>query len=181
MALTAGLAKDCNANSGGIKRIALANVADITTVSLNTASTAISTITMSATSVDFFEFEFEQDTAEWRENGEQVNGSLKYTEEVEFYVRKNNATNRKGLAEVGENLCGMVAAIEDTNGTTYFVGWTDSLGLERPLKLASDAGSTGKELTDLAGSTITLSCMSNEKAYPLEAATATTFWSTQVA
>ena len=59
MALTAGLAKDCNPNSGGIQRIALANVADVTTIS-QTGGT-IDTITMVATKV-FFEFEAEQDS-----------------------------------------------------------------------------------------------------------------------
>jgi len=163
MALTAGLAKDCNPNSGGIQRVALANVADIQSIS-QTGGT-INTISMNGTAV-FFEFEAEQDSVEWRENGELVNGSLKYTEEIEMFFRKQNATTAAALREIGENLCGMVAAVKTTNGETFIVGWSENLGLERPLKLASDASTSGKELTDLSGGTITLAAMSDEKAYP---------------
>jgi hypothetical protein len=163
MALTAGLAKDCAPNSGGIQRIALANVADITTISQTSGT--IDTITMNGSAV-FFEIQVEQDSAEWRENGELVNGSLKYTQELEFYVRKNNATTAAALREIGENLCGMVAIVLDTNGLHHVIGWSENLQLERPLKLASEAQTTGKELTDQAGSVITLTAMSDEKCYP---------------
>jgi len=163
MAITAGLAKDCAPNSGGIQRIALANVDQITTISAD-VNDVIDTITMGTSNV-FYEFQAEQDTVEWRENGEQVNGSLKYTEEIEMFFRKQNATTVAAMKELGENLCGMVAAILTTNGETFIVGWSENLGLERPLKLASDASTSGKDLTDLSGSTITLSCMSDSKAY----------------
>jgi hypothetical protein len=166
MALTAGLAKDCNPNSGGIQRIALANVADIDTISLDSGTSSfIDSIAMISTKT-FFEFEAEQDSVEWRENGELVNGSLKYTEEIEMFFRKQNATTAAALREIGENLCGMVAAVKTTNGETFIVGWSENLGLERPLKLASDASTSGKELTDLSGGTITLAAMVDEKAYP---------------
>jgi len=165
MALTAGLAKDCNPNSGGIQRIALANVADITAISLDSGTSSfIDTITMSG-SATFFEFEAEQDSAEWRENGELVNGSLKYTQEIEMFLRKQNASTRAALAELGENLCGMVAAVKTTNGQTFIVGWSPNLDLERPLKLTTDASTSGKELTDLSGGTITLAAMSDVKAF----------------
>ena len=164
MAITAGLAKDCNPNSGGIQRIALANVDQITTISAD-VNDVIDTITMASSAYLFYEFQAEQDTVEWRENGEQVNGSLKYTEEIEMFFRKQNATTVAAMKELGENLCGMIAAIRTTNGEDFIVGWSENLGLERPLKMASDASTSGKDLTDLSGSTITLSCMSDSKAY----------------
>ena len=164
MAITAGLAKDCNPNSGGIQRIALANVDQITTISAD-VNDVIDTITMASSAYLFYEFQAEQDTVEWRENGEQVNGSLKYTEEIEMFFRKQNATTVAAMKELGENLCGMVAAILTTNGETFIVGWSENLELERPLKLSSDASTSGKDLTDLSGSTMTLSAMSDSKAY----------------
>ena len=165
MALAAGLSKDCNANSGGIKRIAIANEAAVATVTYNTPNTIATGITMEAGANDaFYEFEFEQDTAEWRENGELINGSLKYTQELEFFIRKNNDTNRTALAELGSN-CGFIVLIEDMNGTVYILGHSADLLNERPMKLASDASASGKELTDLAGSTMTLTAMSVAKAH----------------
>lgn len=159
MALAAGLSKDCNANSGGVKRIAIANAADVASVAY---TSNVAAVTMGTAKV-FYEFEFEQDTAEWRENGELINGSLKYTQELEFFIRKNNDTNRTALAELGNN-CGYVVLMEDMNGTVYILGHSDALGAERPMKLSADATSTGKELTDLAGSTMTLTAMTTAKA-----------------
>jgi len=160
MALAAGLSKDCAANSGGIKRIAIANEADVASVAY---TSNVAAITMGTAKV-FYEFEFEQDTAEWRENGELINGSLKYTQELEFFIRKNNDTNRTALAELGSN-CGFIILVEDMNGTVYILGHSEDLADERPMKLASDATASGKELTDLAGSTMTLTAMSVAKAH----------------
>jgi hypothetical protein len=165
MALATGLSKDCAANSGGIKRIIIADEASVASVTYNTAGTIVTGITMATGGTDaFYEFEFEQDTAEWRENGELVNGSLKYTQELEFFIRKNNDTNRTGLAALGNN-CGFIVLIEDMNGTVYVLGHSNDLGAERPMKLSSDATASGKELTDLAGSTMTLTAMSVAKAH----------------
>ena len=160
MAVAAGLSKDCAANSGGIKRIAIANEADVASVAY---TSNVAAVTMGTGKV-FYEFEFEQDTAEWRENGELINGSLKYTQELEFFIRKNNDTNRTALAELGSN-CGFIILVEDMNGTVYILGHSEDLADERPMKLASDATASGKELTDLAGSTMTLTAMSVAKAH----------------
>ena len=92
-----------------------------------------------------------------------VNGSLKYTEELELYIRGNNPVNRNAVADLVEDLCGVLAIVQDSNGTIFLLGWSEDLDLDRPLKMASDASGSGKELTDLAGVTITMACMSPEK------------------
>lgn len=164
--LAGGTTQDCTtANSGGIKRIYLANVDDVSGFTYDPAG-PVTTIAMVMTKV-FYEFEFEQDTAEWRESGELVNGSAKYTEELEFYIRLNSSTNRTILNALANN-CGFVAVVEDSNGTQWLLGASLALGKERPLKLLSDTSGSGKELTDLAGSTIVLSCMSQVKAHTVD-------------
>lgn len=163
--LAGGTTQNCTTpNSGGIKRIYIANSSEVSGFTYtNNIVTAISM----ESGKTFFEFEFEQDTAEWRENGELVNGSAKYTEELEFYVRLNNDANRT-ILDALSNSCGFVGIIEDSNGTHWVLGASEGLGKERPLKLVSDAGGSGKELTDLAGSTITLSAMSQSKAVTVD-------------
>lgn len=159
--LAGGTTQDCTtANSGGIKRIYLANVDDVS--GLTYASNVATVIAMVMSKV-FYEFEFEQDTAEWRESGELVNGSSKYTEELEFYIRLNNDTNRTILDALSNN-CGFIAVVEDSNGTHWLLGASEGLGKERPLKLVSDTTTSGKELTDQAGSIIVLGAMSQSKA-----------------
>lgn len=159
--LAGGTTQDCTtANSGGIKRIYLANVDD---VSGFTYASNVATVIAMVMSKVFYEFEFEQDTAEWRESGELVNGSSKYTEELEFYIRLNNDTNRTILDALSNN-CGFIAVVEDSNGTHWLLGASEGLGKERPLKLISDTTTSGKELTDQAGSIIVLGAMSQSKA-----------------
>lgn len=159
--LAGGTTQDCTtANSGGIKRIYLANVDD---VSGFTYASNVATVIAMVMSKVFYEFEFEQDTAEWRESGELVNGSSKYTEELEFYIRLNNDTNRTILDALSNN-CGFIAVVEDSNGTHWLLGASEGLGKERPLKLISDTTTSGKELTDQAGSIIVLGAMSQTKA-----------------
>ena len=158
MALSAGIAKSCGALNGGIKRLGIASASGIdlavdfawTTGEITTAPTK------------FYEFEFEIDTAELRENGEMTNGVAIYNHEVEFYLRGNNTALRTALNELQDN-CGFVIAVEDMNSNIYFMGVSEALGLDYPAKLASDATTSGKDLTDLTGSTITLACRSTEK------------------
>ena len=166
MAITANLADSCSANSGGIRRVAFISKEDVAEGAISVTAGEINTITL-ATGKEFFEYDAEQDTIEWRENGEMVNGSLKYTEELELYIRGNNKTNRDAIVALVEDLCGVLAIAEDSNGTIFLLGWSEALDLDRPLKMASDASGSGKELTDLAGSTITMACMSPTKAFPI--------------
>jgi hypothetical protein len=154
MAITANLADACDAISGGIRRIAFISLTDVAEGAISQTSGEVTSITL-ATAI------------EWRENGEMVNGSLKYTEELEFYIRGNNTANRVAIVALVEDLCGVLAIVEDSNGTIFLLGWSEDLDLDRPLKMASDASGSGKELTDLAGSTITMACMSPKKAYPI--------------
>lgn len=156
----AALAQSCAANSGGIKRIYLANKASVSSV---TFSSEVATAISMAGSELFFEIEFEQDTAEWREAGELVNGSSKYTQELEFYIKGNIDAHRAVLNALSNN-CGFVGVVEDNNGTQFILGASTDFDLERPLKLSSDASGSGKELTDTAGSTITLTAMTRAKA-----------------
>ena len=169
MAITANLADSCSAISGGIRRIAFISLSDVAEGAISQTSGEVDTITL-ATGKEFFTYDAEQDTIEWRENGEMVNGSLKYTEELEFYIRGNNTANRVAIVALVEDLCGVLAIVEDSNGTIFLLGWSEDLDLDRPLKMASDASGSGKELTDLAGSTITMTCMSPKKAYPIDPA-----------
>jgi hypothetical protein len=159
----AALAQSCAANSGGIKRIYLANRDDIDAVTFTAeVATDIDMVTTPSLKT-FFEIEFEQDTAEWREAGELVNGSSKYTQELEFFIKGNIDAHRAVLNALNNN-CGFVAVVEDNNGTQFILGASSDFDLERPLKLASDATGSGKELTDLSGSTITLTAMTRNKA-----------------
>lgn len=162
MPLTAGLTVACEARSGGVKNVWLANVDDVTSFTLT--GDDYSAATMVATKV-FYEFEFEQDTAERRENISRENGSTVAAHEVEFFVPKMSSANRAALAQIIEQSnCGIVAIIEDSNSVKWVVGYSESQLLERPLKVTSDASLSGKALSDLNGSTVIIGSTDTEKA-----------------
>lgn len=162
----------CEANSGGIRRIAFVSKDEFDSDgSITVAAGEISALSFTvASGISFHAYDIEQDSGEWRENGEMVNGSKKYTEELEFYIRKNNTASRLAIENLVNEQCGVLAIVEDSNGTVFLLGYSSQLGSDRPLKMLSDVGGSGKELTDLAGFTVVMAAMSPEKAYPLDSA-----------
>ena len=162
MAITAGLSIPCEVRSGGILNLWLANAVDVT--SFNLASTLYDGVTMESTKV-FYLFEFEQDTAESRENVVRENGSGKATHEIEWFTPKLTQSNRDRLQELLEgSSCGFIAIIEDANNNLWVVGYSEKYAKQRPLKLLSDASLSGKGFTDLTGSTVILMSEDTEKA-----------------
>lgn len=158
MALNAGLSKICAALNGGLKNIGIVPEANITTSNWAFAANGLVT---SAEKV-FYKFEFEVDTAEIRETSETSNGNVIYTQEIEFYLRGNNNDIRTALDDLQDD-CGFVVVAEDRNGNIYLMGLSEDQGLLRPARLSSDAFTTGKDLADVAGSTVTLSCRTPKK------------------
>ena len=162
MSLTAGITKSCVSRSGGLLEIHLANVEDVDTFTLT--SGVYTAVTMNASAV-FFKFEFEQDTAEYRENVTMENGSIAATHEVEMFIGGLTATNRDRLQEIADqSVCGMIGIVKDANGVFWVVGYSETALKERPLRLLTDASATGKAFTDLVGSTVTLQSVDGDKA-----------------
>lgn len=154
MTLTAGLTQLCEARSGGLIQVFLANRDDVSTFTL--AGGVYTGVTMVGGAV-FFKFEFEQDTAERREVSVRENGSIKVTHDLEFFGAKLKTALRDRIQEILEaSACGMVAIVKDANDLKWVQGYSESFLLERPLKLLSDTSGSGKLLTDLNGSTVIL-------------------------
>lgn len=161
MAITAGLTLACEERSGGVKAIYLANQEDVTSFPL--AGTAYDSPVMAVGKI-FYKFEFEQDTAEIRENVVRENGSTSATHELEFFVPKMSQANRDAIQEIiDQSTCGIIAIVEDANGTSWVLGYSENFTVDRPLKLSDDTATSGKLLTDLNGDTVTLASNDNEK------------------
>jgi len=169
MALTTGLSRICEANSGGLKALYLANCADLSETGFTTNGAGeYNAMTMEASKA-FFKFEFKKDLAEYRENGAMSEGgSWEVTHEIEIFIQKLNKTNRNAIAEIIDaSYCGMVAVVELNNGIMFVVGYSEAFrekGSRRCLELLTDASLGGKALTDASGSTIILQSKDSEKA-----------------
>jgi len=161
MALSTGLTLECEARSGGIQAIHFASRDSVDSFNLN--GDVYDSAAMSGGGV-FYEYEFEQDTGEIRENGSQENGSTAQTHELEFFLPKISTAVRNAIqALIDCSPCGLIAIVTDSNGLKWVVGYSETNLKKRPLKINSDATLSGKGFTDLNGSTVIMQSIDSEK------------------
>lgn len=161
MTLTQGFSKICEARSGGMKRLFITNVDDI--VTFTKVGDVYTSVTMEAGKV-FFEIEFEEDTAERRENVVRENGSGKVTHQWEWFLAKLTAASREILQDVADaSPCGMILIGEDNNSISWVTGYSENFLKKRPMKLLTDDSLSGKVFTDLNGSTVVVQSEDTEK------------------
>lgn len=161
--LTAGLAKVCSARSGGLITLYLANVDDVSSFTLNATTGEYTAVTMASGKV-FYKFAFKQDSGERKEDGAiSDGGAFSVAHSVEVYIENLTQTIRNRMQDVADaSACGMVAIVEDANNIKWVVGYSENFLKERPLKLSSNAGTSGKAFTDPNGSTVTIISTDNE-------------------
>jgi len=165
MALSAGFSRACSASSGGCLQLWLGNISQLTSFTLATDGT-YSAQTLTTGSV-MYEYEFEQDTAEFREvvTVDEATGSISVSQEIEFYLRKMTDSSRDAIqALIDESSCGLFGVVKDANGTQWVLGYNEVSTTNRPLRMLSDNSTTGKAFTDANGSTVILKCVNQEKA-----------------
>jgi hypothetical protein len=153
----------CGSRSGSINRIWLALATEVTSLALETGKKNYDTITMESTNV-FKDYKFEKNTAELRFSDVRENGSFKSDGVLELMLAKLTQESRDSIQELADNSnCGLIAIVEDANGTKWVVGYTEKHGKARPLELRTNEGTTGKGLTDTNGDVLTLGCDAGEK------------------
>lgn len=164
MVLSAGFTRACVARSGGLIRIYLANAADITSFTLNASTGEYTAATMVSGKV-FYKFDFRQDTGERRETAQiSEQGALSVDHFVEMYIEDLTQESRNRMQDIADaSTCGMVAIVEDANARKWVVGYNENFGIERPLRLQTMEGASGKAFTDPNGETVTLTSRDAEK------------------
>jgi hypothetical protein len=160
MASLTGYTQTCALQSGGVKKLHLAIVADV--ASFTFATPDYSAATMVNTKV-FKEYQFELDSFELKEDVTIENKCKKIVHSIVFFLAKLSSTLRAAVDEIATNSdCGLIAIAEDNNGNKWVLGYSENFLKVRPLYLKSGAGTTGKKLTDANGVTLTLEAEDNE-------------------
>ena len=153
----AGLAKDCTASMGGIKRVLLANQSDVTAIAITT--NVISTITMD-TGKKFKEYNFRAGTGSMSSNWQvNVENGVSYvqTDLVMIFNRLQTAARVEVMAMAQADL---YAIVEDMNGAYWFLGY------DEPIYLSAGDALSGTARTDRSGYSVTLT--DNSHALPYE-------------
>lgn len=160
LTLQAGLTRVCGPRSGGMSALYLADASDVTSFTLT--GNLWSAVTMNGSAV-FRQFQFEQDTAMFKEDGGVENGSTKVDHTIEAYFGKMTQTNRDRMQDVlDSSVCGVIAIIVDNNGQKWVAGYSSNFTKDRPLRKSTVAGDSGKVFTDQNGQTMTLMSTDNE-------------------
>ena len=163
MADLVGFTNTCAARSGGVKAIYLSTAANVTTF---TDTTNVWTAVTMVSSKVFKKYEFEVDTAELRLEDTVENGSYMQKATIELNMPAIHAAQIATIKEfVNESPCGMIAIVElntlvGAASEKIVIGYNLTSLKERPLKLESNTGTSGKLLTDLTGFTPLLSASS---------------------
>ena len=159
-----GLARDCSASMGGLKKVYIAPYDEGLTIAITTG--AISTFTQSGGASKFKAFNFRRGQASLTKtsNIDANSGSLSISSQLVMNFRKMDATKR---TEIQALLQGEVQVIAiDNNGTAWFLGKNSPV-----MAVGSQNGQTGQTGTDVNQYSITLEDVSAELPYPFADAT----------
>ena len=123
MALTAGRSNDCAvAGTGGVRRVALADRADIASVTVDPVSKAITAITMVATK-RFWQFDYTEEGVKFTENGSRANNSQLVEQMLDARYLGHTQTDRNHLEALNDSSnCGMVCIHEEETGEVFLWG-----------------------------------------------------------
>ena len=155
-----GIAKDCSASMGGIKKAWIANQEDVSAVTVTTGK--VTGLTMETSKV-FKEFAFRKGVSSFTStlNSDPANGTSFVSTEINLVFSKMESTNRAEMSAlaVGE----LYVIVQDMNDALWFFGY------DEPVVASAGDGQTGVARTDRNGYSITL--LDNSKEFPMEATT----------
>jgi len=152
-----GLAKDCDANRGGIVAVYIANQADVSAITVT--SNKISAITM-VSSKTFKTYNFSKNTGSLTSTYtfDAAAGVKFVTSQLVLQFNRMETTKR---IEISALAVGDLAVIcKDANGKYWYLGY------EEPVNASAGDGQTGTQRSDANRYTITLEDNSSEM--PLE-------------
>ena len=167
-ALTAGLSKSCETNSGGVKTIRIADFENVTTVTLG-ASTApqvgdwVDAITMAASSF-FYKFDTNKNVNLFQETVaiDMVAGTTFFNQVFTLVLSRRETTKRTAIEKLIAGQKQLSLIIEDSNGNFWLSGLS-----EGSYVTAIDGG-TGTAKADANGYTVTFTAMEPLQAYGVD-------------
>jgi hypothetical protein len=114
----------------------------------------------------FYKYEFEQDSCEFKEDVAITDTMAKMvTHSLEFKLDRMNEDARLEIEALADaSPCGLLAIVMDANAQMWVLGYSEKFLKERPLRLKTAAGTTGKKLDDANGETLTLMSTDTSKA-----------------
>lgn len=146
--LTTGFGVGCRDNSGGIKKVFLANWEEVTYG--EDANAVVTGISGGTIDFEFHEYTLQKNVSSLTENitMDPANETVVYAPEVMVVLNKLDQIKRNEIALIAKSL--ILAIVEDLNGKYWLVG------KDRGLDLSAATRQTGVAIGDRNGSEFTL-------------------------
>lgn len=135
-ALSAGIAKSCDTNTGGILKLYIADFENVT--SYTEVSGEITAITMAA-GTKFYEFQFNRNTSSIEEtiNVSLENGTTFFEQRATLVLSRREKTKREAIKKLAAGQKQLAIIVKDSNNLYWFIGLTDGAILQ---ELAGGSG-----------------------------------------
>lgn len=147
MALS-GFARACARRSGGIEKIGLLRAADILSADYDASADAFISLSL-AESAAVAIYEFDEDSAEYREIQRRTDGSYSVEHRLAMSLGRFDGRSREAIEEIAlSSECGVVAVVRVGSGEEFLVGYSYEFGGERPLRLLTSEATTGAKPSD---------------------------------
>lgn len=172
-ALTNGLQKSCDNNSGGVNKVFLADFANATPI-LATSSTFpndewINAITMAApggVTASFYEIQTNKNVCNFQETVaiDLTNGTTFFNQVVNIVLSRRETTKRAFIEKLIAGQKQLACIVLDSNGIYWY------FGLEEGGYITAIDGGSGTAKADANGYTVTLTAMEPDQAYQVNPA-----------
>lgn len=151
MTLTSGICRGCRDNAGGIKKIYVADITDVT-FPITTYNGVITNITLD--DADWYVLQPNKYSSSWTENinVSVENGTLCYEQVVTAVFGKNDQALRDVVTELAKG--DLMLIIVDNNDVMWLIGTQDNGAY-----VSGGNSASGTALTDLNGWTLNFTCM----------------------
>lgn len=127
--LDAGISKTCDNNTGGIKKLYIAEKDNIATITHGSPNDIITAISMVAGKV-FYEFQFNKHTSTFTEvtTGDQAVGSEVCTQTITLILNRREQAKRAVLLKLGR-FKDLSVIVLDSNDNYWLLGETEGVNL----------------------------------------------------
>ena len=157
-----GFTRVCANNIGGGVALYIANAADVTSMTKGTGVESYASITMGTGTV-FYQYQFEQDSAQMTVNAEGDGPGKAITNQVICDLGKLTQLQRDEIQQIiASNSCGYVVIFKDANGTQWVFGYDELDTTERNMKLLTHAFDSKATFSEEPDSILTLQSIQRE-------------------
>ena len=148
--LDTGIGKTCDNNTGGVKKIFIAEKDNVASVTPGSPFDTITAITM-VSGKKFYEFAFNKNTSTFTEvtTGDQAVGSQVCTQTLTLVLNRREQAKREVLLKLG-NFKDLAVIVLDSNDKYWLLGETEGMNM------TENSSENGTVKTDRNGYTITL-------------------------